>query len=66
MPLKDDKRKDQYRNIYGYFNKKNKKPLGLIAPPFIISFLATKKMPTVKLGQVVVSSNIAQNQSSSL
>ena len=51
MPLKDGERK---------------KPLGLIAPPFIISFLATKKMPTVKLGQVVVSSNIAQNQSSSL
>ena len=44
---------------YGYFNKKNKKPLGLIAPPFIISFLATPRNTKSEIGQVVVSSNIA-------
>ena len=36
--------------------------IGLIAPPFLINFLATKMDQKVKLGR----SNIAQNHSSSL
>ena len=45
---------------------KNKRHVGLIAPPFTIGFLATENLPTVKLGQVEVGSNIAQNHSSRL
>ena len=37
----------------------NKRPIGLIAPPFIIDFLATENLPKV-------SSNIAPNHSSGL
>ena len=43
----------------GISKKKKKKPLGLIAPAFIISFLATPKNTKSEIGQVVVSSNIA-------
>ena len=47
-------------------SKINKRPPGLIAPPFTIDFLTTKKIPKVKLGQVEVGSNITQNHSSRL
>ena len=39
----------------------NKRPVGLIGLPFKISFLATENLPKVKLGQVAVGSNVAQN-----
>ena len=48
------------------FNSKDKRPFGLIAPPFTIGFLATENLPKVKLGQVEVGTNIAQNHSSRL
>ena len=48
------------------FNSKDNMPFGLIAPPFTIGFLVTESLPKVKLGQVEVGSNIAQNHSSSL
>ena len=48
-----------------YTKNENKRPVGLIAPPFTIGFLATENLPKVKLGQVEVGSNIAQNHSSS-
>ena len=41
----------------------NKRPPGLIAPPFTIGFLTTENLPKVKLGQVEAGSNIAQNHS---
>ena len=44
----------------------NKRPPGLIAPPFTIGFLTTENLPKVKLGQVEVGSNITQNHSSRL
>ena len=34
----------------------NKRPVGLIAPPFIIGFLATENLPKVKLGKIEVGS----------
>ena len=39
--------------------KTNKRPVGLIAPPYILGFLAAENLPKV-------SSNIAQNHSSGL
>ena len=43
---------------------KNKRPIGLIAPSFIISFLATNI--DQQLGQIAARSSIAQNHSSDL
>ena len=40
------------------------RPVGLIAPPFTIGFLATENLPKVKSGQVEVGLNIAQKHSS--
>ena len=48
------------------FHVINKRPPGLIAPPFTIDFLTTDNLPKVKLGQVEVGSNITQNHSSRL
>ena len=44
----------------------NKRPPGLIAPPFSIGFLITEHLLKAKLGQVKVGSNITQNHSSRL
>ena len=46
--------------------QQNMRPDCLTAPPFIISFLATENWPKMKLSQVEISLNIAQNHLSSL
>ena len=43
----------------------NKRPPGLIAPPFIIGFLATDNLPKLNEIQVEVNLNNAQNHLSS-
>ena len=46
-----------FRKVLLYLNNR---PVSMIAPPFIIGFLATENLPKVKLVQVEISSNIAQ------
>ena len=61
---------NNFNAIMNGFNKNtlkvNKRPPGLIAPPFTIGFLTTEKLPKVKLGQVEIGLNITQNHSSRL